>query len=119
MTYGDPYVTFSGNATADRLLVGQEGAGIWMVNLAFSVHSGGAPIQLSGGVYKNGTLLTRLLAHRYLSGTNDMGAAAASSLLALEAGDYLDVRFAARNAASRSIDLHYVNLSMHRVNHKR
>jgi hypothetical protein len=120
LEYGKPYVYFEGNATADRVVIGQEGAGVWMANLAYSVHSGGAGVQLSCAVWKNGALFGRMRSHRALSGSADMGAAAASSLWALEAGDYLDVRFKNENGVdNRSIEIHYVNLSLFRVNHKR
>jgi hypothetical protein len=116
---GKPWVFFEDNGTADRIVIGQEGGGIWMANLAYSVHSGGAAIQLTCGVFKNGTISPKMRNHRYLSGTNDMGAAAASAMWELDPGDYLDVRFSARNANSKSIDVHYMNFSMFRVSHLR
>jgi hypothetical protein len=120
LEYGKPYVYFEGNATADRVVIGQEGAGVWMANLAYSVHSGGAGVQLSCAVWKNGVLFGRMRSHRALSGSADMGAAASSSLWALEPGDYLDVRFKNENGVNnRSIEIHYVNFSLFRVNHKR
>jgi hypothetical protein len=118
-TYGAPYIEFEDNGTADRLVIGQEGAGIWFVSFSFAVHSGGAAIELSIGVFVNGSEHDHLLTHRYLSGTNDMGAGAVTGFEPLEAGDYLDVRASARNADSKSIELHHMNLSLFRVNHKR
>jgi hypothetical protein len=119
VTYGDPYITFLSHATADRLVINPEGAGVWWINFAFSIESGGAAIELTGAVFKNGTRADSMTKHQYLSGTNDMGSAACSAVIELEAADYLDVRFAARNGANKSIDIHHLSLSAHRINHKR
>lgn len=119
VTYGAPYIDFEGNATADRLVIGQEGAGIWMVAISYALHSGGAAFVTEASVFKNGSQLDQLTSYRYFSGSNDLGAGSISGLVAAEAGDYFDLRFTSKTANNKEIDVHNINFSMWRINHKR
>jgi len=118
--YGDPYVTFENNATADRIRIGADGAGIWKFDFSSSCHSGGGgPFYLEFEIFVNDVGQDSAEGYRYLSGTNDLGSFSTTSILALEGGDYVDMRFRSPSAANKDLDIHYMNLNGFRINHKR
>jgi hypothetical protein len=117
-TYGSPYITFEDNATADRLRIGQEGAGVWLLTSHYSLASGGVGFTLGVGIFINGTIHQHAQTHRELSGANDLGAMGITAVMELEGGDYVDLRFTS-DTNSKSVNVHHVTICLTRVNHKR
>lgn len=85
-------VTFVSDATADRLVVHDPGNYFVMGTFSFS---GSVSILAHCYLFKNSTLLSSIEFERKLSAAGDTGSASFSGALALNAEDFIDVRFSA------------------------
>lgn len=110
---GSSYIQFSDNATADRLLVGTSGAGIYDVNFNLSF-GGTANVLIRGAVHLNGTAQDNLRFRRKLGDAGDEGSAGFHGQISMVSGDYLDVRLSADNAAS-VVNIYCCGLAVERI----
>jgi hypothetical protein len=110
--FSDDYVYFEDNATADRLVIGPNGAGLYYLNLTGSIDSACAGAS-SFWVYlfKNDTRLDKFK-QQFISNTPWAQSIHICGLLSLDVGDYLDMRV---NCGTPSKDLRLVNLTIFRI----
>ena len=110
---GTNYVTFSDNATADRLVIGTNGAGIYDIDVTFSF-TGSNSQTITGSIFKNDSEITKLSARRGLGTSPPIGNANISGKLSLAANDYIDLRFSS-SESSASITIYNINVSLTRI----
>jgi hypothetical protein len=99
-------VTFTGDATADRLVVHDPGNYFVMGTFAFS---GSVAINVIGKLFKNSTGVGSIDFERKLSASGDIGSASFSGALTMNAEDFIDVRFTA-DGDTKNIVLKHCNL---------
>ena len=108
---GNSIVTFTGNATADRLTIGTDGAGDYEVTFHASVTNSGGKIT-TGAIHVNG--VEQVAVKMALQGDSSKPVAlGASSPLTLADNDYIDLRF--KSEASDTVTVYHVNVHVERV----
>jgi hypothetical protein len=115
ITYGVPYISFSGNATADRLLIGSDGDGVWQVNVSVDGDQGAAQAHLlTAAIFINDAQDLSLTGSTQYTATQQVQPIPISGFVKVNAGDYLDLRFKS-DTNSRAFELYHCNVSMKRV----
>jgi hypothetical protein len=115
VTYGAPYISFSGNATADRLLIGSDGDGVWEVQVSVDGDQGAAQAHLlTAAIFVNDAQDLSLTGSTQYTATQQVQPIPISGFVKVNAGDYLDLRFKS-DTNSRAFDLYHCNVSMKRV----
>jgi hypothetical protein len=110
---GSTYLNFQENSTADRLVVGTDGAGKYRITLTSSFGGSSGPI-ITGAIFKNGVIQNDLVFKRNLNSNGDVGNATLSGIIDLQPGDYIDVRFAPDTNGER-VDIYLLNLQVIRI----
>ena len=85
-------ITFESNATADRLVVGIGGAGLYHIEASVS-WSGSASSEVDAVIHLNGSPRNDLRLRRKLGVGGDVGNAGLGTTIELAEGDYVDLRF--------------------------
>lgn len=88
---GGNFITFLSNATADRLVVGSDGPGIYHLYVSCSF-SGSINAVIEGALFLNDVLQDNLRFTRKLSAAGDVGCVSISGILTLADTDYIDFR---------------------------
>lgn len=105
---GAPYMTADvAHATADQLIIGASGAGLYFAALFFSF-SGTGSTTFELMVHKTGAV-TNIWAERKMGAAGDVGAGATGGLITLAAADTIDLRIKA-DAASKTLTPHNIRL---------
>lgn len=109
---GTGYVTFTDNATSDRLTVGDNGAGKYKVTIETSFSTSAAD-DITGHLFVNDSQNTKVKFTRTTS-LNAKGSASATGIITLAANQYVDVRFTAgKNGTVITFDV--LNLNIIRI----
>jgi hypothetical protein len=111
---GGNYVTFTGDATADRLTIGSDGAGTYLVDLTMSFASSSNAHVLYCSVFDGG-VETDIGWHRNIGTASAVGSAGSTGILTLSASDYLDVRCSS-SVNTKDIEVEKASLRIHRMN---
>jgi hypothetical protein len=107
------HVTFTGDATADRMTVATSGIGKYLVNAQISF--GGtlsATVQCS--IFKDGTELPNCSFTRKLGTGGDVGSASITGFVDVTSAGYLDLRFTS-DGNGDSVDIYKCSLNIHRI----
>lgn len=110
---GDTYISYSDNATADRLVAKEDGIGAYRVSVSVSFGAA-SNTQITGVVYKNGVAQSNLTFTSNINNTNDIIPANISGTINLTTNDYLDLRFTS-DKNSNVLKIYTVNFYITRV----
>jgi hypothetical protein len=99
------------DTTTDRITIGTNGAGIYMINTALSVAPSAASPQIDFAVFKNGT---RVSACTGDFDTADRERGAIPCQLSLAVSDYIDVRLTSSNNAQDPV-VHHLTFNAQRI----
>ena len=109
---GTGYITFEDNPLGDRLVIGSQGGGTYLINVSASfVGSNNANMQ--GAVFVNGIIQPDFRYVATISG-NNRHSTSLSGIITFEAGDYISFAFSSQ-ANSDFLDLMYMNISISRI----
>lgn len=112
-TTGSEYVRYEDNATADRLVIGSQGAGTYLVTLSSSF-GGNGNVKVGAAIHINGVLQNGLAFLNKLNSTGDVSSASLTGIVTLQAGDYLDVRFNS-DTDNKNVYIYLLNLHISRI----
>jgi hypothetical protein len=98
----------------DKIVIGADGAGTYLVNLSGSFQSSVNGATIHARVYKNGSNLQKIEFDRRMGTAGDEGGGAASGLVTLASGDYLEV-YIRSSAGSNTISATHLDLVATRI----
>lgn len=104
-------VTFAGNATADRLVLGVAGEYIVTVQISFS---GTGNAVIDGALHKNDVLVETVAFRRKIGTGGDTGSASATGLVYSDGDDYVDFRFTS-DGNGDDVDIHTCSVALHKL----
>ena len=107
-------VTFASDATADKLVIPSEGAGLYQIEGNFSFSGTGGAVVI-GALHVSGSPDTSCKLRRKIGAGGDTGNASLSpAIIDLSAADYLDVRFTSDDNGD-SITIYTGSLTIRRI----
>lgn len=109
---GSPYVIFEDDPTADKITIGADGEGVYLMNISISFW-GTNNSNIEVAVFKNGTLQPEFQSVSTISG-NDKDGTSMSGILSMYAGDYIQLAFHSQGNSDH-IYVMYCNLSLSRI----